>query len=99
MGRVVFNIFKTAKWNNEPNQKRLAAILLSAATYEATRGAQGESLNIPALAVFTRNCGWTDKEASDRFIHAISMMKAMADSRTYEAAKEMGLNLYKAWRA
>ena len=95
----MFNIFKTAKWNNEPNQKRLAQILLSAATYEVTRGEQGESLNIPALAQFTRSCGWTDKEASDRFIHAISMMKAMADARTFEAAKQMGLRLYQAWRA
>lgn len=95
----MFNIFKTGKWNNEPSQKRLAEILLSAATYEVTRGARGESLNIPTLAQFTRSCGWTDKEASDRFVHAISMMKPMADAQTYEAAKQMGLNLYKAWRA
>jgi len=95
----MFNIFKTAKWNSEPNQKRLAAIIQSAATYNLTRGAQGQRLDIHTLAAYTRDCGWSDKEASDRFIHAVSMMKPMVDAATYEAAKEMSLHLYKAWRA
>jgi hypothetical protein len=47
----------------------------------------------------SRQGSGTDKEASDRFIHAISMMKAIADARTFEAAKQMGLHLYQAWRA
>jgi hypothetical protein len=95
----MFDFLKTAKWNNEPNQKKLAAMLWEAATYEVTRGAQGKSLNIPEWAVFTRNCGWSDKEASNRFIHAVTMIKPMADARTYEAAKQMAHNLYQAWRA
>ncbi len=74
-------------------------MLWEAATYEVTRGAQGKSLNIPEWAAFTRNCGWSDKEASNRFIHAVTMIKPMVDARTYEAAKQMARNLYEAWRA
>jgi hypothetical protein len=95
----MFDFLKTAKWNNEPNQKKLATMLWEAATYEVTRGAQGKSLNIPEWAAFTRNCGWSDREASNRFIHAVTMIKPMVDARTYEAAKQMAHNLYEAWRA
>jgi hypothetical protein len=96
---MMFDFLKTAKWNNGPNQKKLATMLWEAATYEVTRGTQGKSLNIHEWAVFTRNCGWSDKEASNRFIHAVTMIGPMADAKTYATAKEMAKNLYQAWRA
>jgi hypothetical protein len=95
----MFDFLKVAKWNNEPDQKKLATMLWEAATYEVSGGAQGTCLNIHEWANFTRACGWSDKEASNRFIHAVTMIKPMADARTYERAKRMAHNLYQAWRA
>jgi len=46
----MFDFLKTAKWNNEPNQEKLATMLWEAATYEVTHGSQGKSLNIPEWA-------------------------------------------------
>ena len=95
----MFDFLKVAKWNSDPDQKKLAMMLWEAATYELTNGTQGRSLNIPEWAYFTRACVWTDKEASNRFIHAVTMIKPMADPRTYERAKQMAHDLYQAWRA
>lgn len=64
----MFDFLKVAKWNNDPNQKKLATMLWEAA-YEIAGGNQGKSWNIPGCAYFTRECGWSDKEASNRFIH------------------------------
>ncbi len=99
MGAIaVFGLFKTAQWNNDPNQKKLAAILLEAATYDTTLGTQGKRLDIRELIAFTDNCGWTDKEASNRFVHAVSMIKPLADQETYLEANEIALGLYNSYR-
>lgn len=95
----MFGLFKTAQWNNEPNQQQLAATILEGALYEITRSSQGKHLNIREMIAFTNACGWSDKEASNRFVHAVSMIKPLADAATYQAAKSIAQNLYNAYRA
>jgi hypothetical protein len=91
--------FKTIKWNNDPNQQKLAAMLLEGAIYDASRGANGKRLDIREMITFTCDCCWSDKEASDRFAHAVSMLRYKVDPETYKAAKAIGLNLYHAYRS
>jgi len=67
----MFGLFNTLKWNNDPNQQKLALMLLEGAKYDATSGSSGEFLNIREMITFTNNYGWNDKEASNRFIHAV----------------------------
>jgi hypothetical protein len=96
---MMFAIFKTSKWNREPEQKKLAAMLMEAGAYEATGGIRGTHLDIREVIAFTTACGWRDKEASDRFVHAVSMIRPIADIETYEAARTIAHNLYQAYRA
>ena len=95
----MFGLFNTLKWNNEPNQQKLALMLLEGAKYDVSRGSSGKFMNIREMIAFTQSCGWNDKEASNRFIHAVSMLKPMVDPATYRAAKEIGQNLYNSYRA
>ncbi|MGY4476970.1 hypothetical protein [Bradyrhizobium sp. USDA 3364] len=95
----MFGLFSALKWNSDPNQQRLALIILDAAKYDVSRGASGKLVNIREMFTFTQGCGWDDKEASNRFIHAVSMLKPMVDPATFKAAKEIGQNLYNAYRA
>lgn len=95
----MFSLFKTLKWNNEPNQQKLVLMILDGAEYDVSRGSSGKFMNIREMITFTQTCGWNDKEASNRFVHAVSMLKPMVDPTTYQAAKEIGKNLYNAYRA
>ena len=95
----MFGLFNTVKWNNDPNQQRLALMLLEGAKYDVSRGSNGAFLNIREMIAFTQQCGWSDKEASNQFIHAVSMLKPMVDPNLYSAAKAIGQNLYNAYRA
>jgi hypothetical protein len=95
----MFALFKTAKWNRDPNQKKLAEMLLAGAKFVTSSGGEGKRLDIREMMAFTSDCGWRSKEASDRFVHAVSMIKPIASVETYGAAKEIALNLYNAYRA
>jgi hypothetical protein len=95
----MFGLFNTLKWNNDPNQQKLALMLLEGAKYDASRGSSGTFLNIREMITFTNNCGWSDKEASNRFIHAVSILKPLVDPAIYKAAKDIGQNLYNSYRA
>jgi hypothetical protein len=88
---------KTAQWNNDPFQKRLAKLIMDGAAHNASGFTRGEELNFRDVLALTREAGWSDKEAANRFVHAVSMIKPVADERTYQAAKSLALNLYNAY--
>ena len=91
------SLFNTAKWNNDPYQKRLASLILDAAIHRASRYTQGQELNVEDVIALAEEAGWRDKEAADRFVHAVSMIRPIADAHTYQAAKDIAMSLYSAW--
>jgi hypothetical protein len=66
--------------------------------YDASVGKSGRRLDIRELFTFTSDCGWSVKEASDRFAHAVSMLRYRVDPETYKAAKTVAENLCHAYR-
>ena len=90
-------LFSTAKWNDDPYQKRLAGMILGGAVYNASHCMEGQEINIGEVLALTKEAGWSQKEAADRFVHALSMIKPAADARTYDAAKDIAMNLYNAY--
>ena len=58
----MFGLFNTLKWNNDPNQQKLALMLLEGAKYDATRGSSGEFLNIREMITFPTIAGGTTKK-------------------------------------
>jgi hypothetical protein len=72
----------------------LASLILSAATYEASRFSAGKRIDIREVISLAGSSGWTDKETADRIVHAVSMINTMSDRETYKAAKGVGERLY-----
>lgn len=88
---------KTAQWNSDPEQKKLASMILAAGRHEVTHGQEGAPISIREVIALTTKAGWKDKEAANRFVHAVSMIKPIADRNTYEAAKGAAERLYVAY--
>jgi len=99
MFRFVSSLFKTSQWNNDPNQKQLASTIFEHAMYRVSRGKEGKEINFAEMMDFTQNCGWSDREAANRFVHAVSMIKAFADADadTLREAKEEARRLHDAY--
>jgi len=93
------SLSKTSRWNNDPNQKVIVSEIYWSAVYKCSNGEAGEPLDIKKMIKFTDSCGWRDKEAADRFVHAVSMIKVFADTDIYHEAKEEALSLYQAYLA
>lgn len=80
-------LFSTAKWNNDPNSKELARMLLEAAQ-------ERRSMNTRQLVHLISEAGWSRTETKNRLVHAVSMIKPIADQDTYETAREVCRDLY-----
>lgn len=87
-------LFSTARWNNDPNSKELARLILEAGNYSASGGAVGRSLDVRKMVDVIHGAGWSRKEAKNRIVHAVSMIKPVADKEAYEAARELCREIY-----
>jgi hypothetical protein len=90
-------ISKAAKWSDDPNQRRLALMIFNAAIYESSGNERGKPLDKAAVMALTRDAGWSDKESADRCVHALSLIKPIADKTTYRAARDEGNKLCSAY--
>lgn len=90
----MFSLFKTAKWNDDPNQRLLAQMILRAALYEYTHGKNGEPLSATKIFQHCSACGWPTKESGNRIVHAASMIKVVAPPDVYRIAKRIAHDLY-----
>jgi hypothetical protein len=95
---LVSSLFSTARWNDDPYSKRLAKLILDGAVQRAS-GNAGPVLDFGEVISLADEAGWSAKESADRFVHAVSMIKPIADARTYQEAKEIGMSLYNAYTA
>ncbi|HJZ44585.1 MAG TPA: hypothetical protein VJ233_12750 [Hyphomicrobiaceae bacterium] len=87
-------LFRTGQLNDDPNQKALANILLEAGIYQSSVYMKGKPLNFKEVMKIVDEAGWSNKEAANRFIHAASMIKPIADEATFLAAKDEAKRLY-----
>lgn len=79
---------KTAKWSDDPNQRKLALLIFDAAIYESSRKNRGKPLDLEEVLALTKTSGWSDEESTSRFVHALSLIKPIADKATFRAAKD-----------
>ncbi|MGI9387926.1 MAG: hypothetical protein ACR2OX_10895 [Methyloligellaceae bacterium] len=99
MFEFLLAMMKTAKWSDEPDQRRLALLIFDAAIYESSKKSRGKPLDIKKILALTEGSGWSAEESADRFVHALSLIKPIADKATYRAAKEEGNRLSAAYKA
>lgn len=79
--------------NDDPAQKRLAQLFLTAAEQGAEQG-WPDTQHLLAISSHAMDQGWSTKDAGNRFAHAVSMIKPIADSRVYAKAAEIGEFMY-----
>src|SRR5437868_1128381 len=87
----------TAKWNDEAAQQQLVKMILQAA--KNTAAGDLTFVNIREVFALQKANNWSYKETADRCVHAVSMIKLIADPRVYAAAKSDGERLYIALRS
>jgi len=95
---LLSSLFNTAKWNADPYSKQLAQLILEGAVYEASGYAQGKEFNLREVLNLQSEAGWRDKETADRLVHAVSMLRPIADARTFQAAKDIAMNAQRAFK-
>jgi len=89
-------LFKSSKWNDDPNQKQLVQFILDAALHNVSCGSEGKALNARKVFQYAIECGWSDREIGNRLVHATSMIKLLTDAATYQQAVEIAEGLYQA---
>ena len=100
---ILSALFKTKSWNDDPFQQRLAKLILDGAVFDAgamfdaSSSRQGEWLNLNDIFALMKEAGWSWKETRNRCVHAVSMIRPIADARTYKAATAIGERLYEAF--
>ena len=87
---ILSALFKTKSWNDDPFQQRLAKLILDGAV-------AGYTLNIGDIFALMKEAGWSEKETRLRCVHAVSMIKPIANADTYRRAKTIGENLHNAF--
>lgn len=94
---ALFSFLNTAKWNKEPAQIELATML----GYAAQSAVRGEATGQKEAEIikFLVRSGWRKNEASDRLIHACSMVKRAGSPAVYAEGKRIAEALYQSLRA
>lgn len=92
-------LFSTNKWNNETGQHELVALILEAAIDAAEKSKPMAFVSIHKVFDIRNKYGWSYREASDRCVHAVSMIKPAVEDDVYRLAKQAAQDLYVSLRA
>ncbi len=82
------------QWGDDPNQEKLATMILDAAVYKSSGGENGEPLSIRNVMALSDRFGWNNKEAASRITHAVSKIKSTVDDDTFRAVEAEAEQFY-----
>lgn len=82
------------QWSDDPNQEKLASMILDAAKYKSSGGQNGQPLSIRNVMALSDRFGWNNKEAASRITHAVSKIRSKVDEETFRAVEAEAEQFY-----
>ena len=82
------------QWSDDPNQEKLASMILDAAKYKSSGGQNGQPLSIRNVMALSDRFGWNNKEAASRITHAVSKIRSNVDEETFRAVEAEAEQFY-----